>query len=68
MRRVQDAACGGQLPQPVPHDADYNTHRLCLNAGEPVFDLQVNASDIEWLRWIFDALDGKRTSWLSHRE
>lgn len=28
----------------------------------------VNDTDLEWLRWIFDALDGKETSWLSRRQ
>jgi hypothetical protein len=41
-----------------------NTHRICIVAGE-VIDLQVNGTDLEWFRWIFDALDGKATSWLS---
>jgi len=27
--------------------------------------MQVNATDLEWFRWVFDALDGKITSWLS---
>lgn len=73
-RRVTDAACGGELPKPEPHDGDLNTHRVCVNAPQDpeakpgaIFDLQVNASDLDWLRWIFDALDGKETSWLSKR-
>lgn len=71
-RRVMDGACGGQLPLPEPHGADFNTHRFCINkdleAGiAEVFDLQVNETDLDWFRWIFDALDGKRTSWLSRR-
>ncbi len=65
-RRSQDALCGGRLPKPVPHDGDENTHRLCIRAGE-VFDLQVNATDLGYFRWILDALDGKKTSWLSRR-
>ena len=63
-RRSQDALCGGRLPKPEPHDGDENTHRLCIKAGE-VFDLQVNKTDLGYFRWIFDALDGKKTSWLS---
>ncbi len=73
-RRVTDAACGGELPVPEPHDGDTNTHRLCMNADQDpkapksqVWSLQVNASDLDWLRWVFDALDGKETSWLSRR-
>lgn len=64
LRRIQDSFCGGKLPSPEPHGGDMNTHRLCINA-EGVFDLQVNASDLDWFRWVFDAIDGKRTSWLS---
>lgn len=69
-RRVMDSICGGELPEPAPHDADFNTRRMCLNGAADdggVFDLQVNRTDLEWLRWIFDALDEKRTSWLSRR-
>lgn len=66
-RRSMDAICGGELPTSADHDGTPNTHRLCINAGEPVFDLQVNATDTDWLRWILDALDGKETSWLSLR-
>lgn len=25
----------------------------------------MSAADLDWMRWVFDALDGKRTSWLS---
>ena len=67
-----DALCGGQLPQPVDHDGVPNTHRLCINesqkpdvARSEIFDLQVNATDLDWMRWVLDALDGKKTSWLS---
>ena len=67
LRRAMDHLCGGQLPKPEPHDGDVNTQRICINAGLPVFDLQVNHSDLDWLRWIFDALDGKATSSLSKR-
>jgi hypothetical protein len=52
------------LPKPEPHDGDVNTHRICINAGEPIFDLQVNASDLLWFRYIFDALDGRSTSFV----
>jgi len=66
-RRVQDHICGGNLPEPVPHEGDLNKYRICLNhvlAFPEVFDLQVNDSDLDWFRWIFNALDGKATSWL----
>jgi hypothetical protein len=68
-RRAMDSICGGELPEPEPHLGDSNTHRVCLNGvieGE-IFDLQVNATDLGWFRWIFDALDGLETSWLSER-
>lgn len=67
-RRAMDSICGGELPEPEPHGADENTHRFCLNCYDhsgDVFDLQVNAGDLGWFRWIFDALDGLETSWLS---
>ncbi len=70
-RRVAlDNACVGALPEPVPHDNDFNHYRICLNRVLPnneVFDLQVNNTDLDWFRWLFDALDGKQTSWLSKR-
>jgi len=69
-RRAMDDICGGELPVPIPHDGVDNTHRLCMNGladDGGVFDLRVNSTDLDWLRWILDALDGKRTSWLSER-
>lgn len=69
-RRVQDAMCCGDLPEPAPHDGDENIYRICLNGAADnggVFDLQVNDTDLGYFRWIFDALDGKATSWLSRR-
>jgi hypothetical protein len=59
--------CGGVLSKPVPHDGGINTHRLCIHFHDDAstIDLQVNESDMEWLRWIVDALDGRTTSWLS---
>jgi len=64
LRRVQDSICGGGLPVPEPHCGDMNTHRICIKTKE-VFDLQVNVSDLDWFRWVFDAIDGKKTSGLS---
>jgi hypothetical protein len=65
-----DSTCAGHLPRPVPHASDFNHYRLCMNGALPngeVFDLQVNDTDLEWFRWMFDALDGKKTSWLSRK-
>lgn len=64
LRRAMDNLCGGKLAVPEPHDGDWNTHRLCIKT-DGVFDLQVNTNDLDWFRWIFDAVDGKKTSWLS---
>lgn len=46
--RTMDSACCGQLPEPAPHDDDFNDHRLCLNGvadSGGVLDLQINRSD-----------------------
>ncbi len=71
-RRVQDAFCCGDLPEPVPHNADFNHYRICFCGAEKYQEdgfsgeyYQVNNTDLGYLRWIFDALDGKKTSWLS---
>ena len=68
-RRAHDSVCGGELPEPAQHNGDFNTHRVCLREDDNgrIADYQVNATDLEWFRWIFDALDGKATSWLSKR-
>ncbi|KKM65079.1 hypothetical protein LCGC14_1494830 [marine sediment metagenome] len=66
-RRVQDALCGGHLLEPIPHDGDMNDHRICLHSEGRVDDFQVNNTDLGWLRWVLDALDGQSTSWLSRR-
>ena len=65
-RRVMDSLCGGRLPEPVPHAGDFNTVRICFNddltPDVPVMPIMFNESDLNWLRWIFDALDGRSTS------
>ena len=69
-RRAMDNICGGELPEKQPHDGGFNDYRFCLNGAAEnggVFDLMVNDTDLGWFRWIFDALDGKTTSWLSKR-
>jgi len=50
-RRAVDHLCVGKLPHPEPHDGDFNTHRLCINA-EPIFDLQINNADAGWFRYV----------------
>lgn len=65
--RVMDDMCGGRLPAPEPHDSDENTMRLCLNGADKdggVFDLQVNRSDLWWLRKMFDEMEAEREGWL----
>lgn len=65
-----DSICGGELPKPEPHDGDFNTHRVCTvfnDEPKTVLDLQVNKTDLDWFRWVYDALDGEKTSWLSNR-
>ena len=66
-RRVMDAICGGELATPEPHDGGLNTHRVCTQTDQ-VIDLQVNETDLEWFRWVYDALDGRQSSWLSRRQ
>ncbi len=74
-RRVQDAFCGGNLPKPEPHNADFNIYRICFCGSEDYrvkgFEGEfylVNDTDLGYIRWILDALDGKKTSWLSKIE
>lgn len=73
-RRAMDAICAGRLTAPIPHDGVMNTHRICINQVQDpdaskslIFDLQVNANDLDYFRWIFDSIDKKETSWLSRR-
>lgn len=71
-RRVMDSLCGGYLPQPIPHAGDFNTFRVCFNDDEtpdiPVLPIMFNKSDLNWLRWIFDALDGRDTSFVGTKQ
>lgn len=56
-KRAMDSMCCGRLPEPSPHGADFNTHRLCLNGASDdggVFDLQINKTDVWWLGWIME--------------
>lgn len=71
-RRAMDSICGGELPEPIPHAGDCNTFRFCVNDDETpdasVLPLLVNRSDLNWFRWIFDALDGRQTSFVGTTE
>lgn len=64
-RRVQDSICGGHLPKPEPHDEAENIYRICTNASGRIESLKLNNTDLGYFRWVFDALDGLKTSWLS---
>ncbi len=75
-RRGMNLLCGGELPEPQSHGKieGINTHRFCIRAPRQdnieqydLTDLQLNADDLDWFRWIFDALDGKMPSWLSKK-
>lgn len=64
-RRVMDSICGGELPEPILHAGDLNTFRICLNDDEvadvPVLPILINKGDLNWFRWVLDALDGRHT-------
>lgn len=64
VRSAQGSMCGGQLPEPTEHAGGVNTHHFCLSEGGDSC-YEVNDTDLEFFRWIFDALDGKITSWMS---
>lgn len=72
LRQSQGNMCGGKLLLPQTHppitNVPCNTNRFCMNADGDVIDFQVHHEDLEGLRWIFDAIDGKKTSWRSKRE
>ena len=64
LRSSQGIMCGGKLPEPTEHNGGINTHHFCLMEGRESC-YEVNEGDLDFFRWIFDALDGKVTSWLS---
>lgn len=68
-RHGDNVICGGILPEPADHGKckKVNDKRICFKPFDDnaVIDYQVNDADLEWFRWIFDALDGKKTSWMS---
>lgn len=50
-------ACGGELPEAVYHGETSNTHRLCIKPSDDApFDLQLNKTDIWYLKRILGAL------------
>jgi len=75
-RRAMDSLCGGMLPKEVKETDQFdqlhvNDMRVCLNEthqpppNHKIVDFKVNDGDLDWFRFVFDALDGKETSWLS---
>lgn len=77
-RRAMDSMCGGELPAEVKETDEFkqlhiNDLRVCLNEthqpppNAKIIDFMVNDSDLDWFRFVYDALDGKKTSWLSTR-
>lgn len=64
------AICSGKLPKPDPHEEGFNTYQLCFlfignkekHSPAEAFAMRVNDLDLDLLRWVFDALDGKKTS------
>jgi len=65
-KRHQDSLCGGWLSPPQEHNGDFNHYRFCIRFDDDqVIDIQVNDSDLQYFRSIFDVLDGKKTSWLT---
>ncbi len=71
-RRVMDSLCGGSLEYPIPHAGDVNIFRVCFNDDEtpavPALPIMFNATDLNWLRWIFDALDGRETGFVGTKQ
>lgn len=64
IRSSEGLMCGGLLPEPTEHNGGINTYHFCLNSDYGSC-YEVNDTDLERFRWIFDGLDEKRTSWLS---
>jgi ribosomal-protein-alanine N-acetyltransferase len=57
----QSMVCGGRMVGLVPHDDDFNTHRLCIleeEDSDKVFDLQVNKNDCFLLSKVIATLHG----------
>ena len=50
--------CGGQLPEPLPHERDNNTMRLCLKQfdSDDATVFEINHSDILWIERVLYAL------------
>jgi len=69
-RISQDKICGGELLEPQSHnsgDPPINIYRFCLRDILPnneTFDFVVHNQDIESMRWVFDSLNEKKTSWM----
>lgn len=56
---TQNAICSGELPQPVPHGNDENTHRWCFDereTGHGIHDMMINKSDAWWMSLHLDKI------------
>jgi len=56
-RCLQVLMCVGELPKPVKHHNDFNTHRLCIDTretGHGIFDLRINKSDAYGIKLLTD--------------
>ena len=54
----QDKMCCGELPEKVPHDDGFNTHRFCMDTretGHGIFDLQINWGDAWNMKRVLNA-------------
>lgn len=70
VEQVADKMCCGRPPKPVMHDVVANDMRLCLyfESTEEVFNVAIDKVDLDWFRYLFDRLDGQRTSTVWKRE
>jgi hypothetical protein len=52
------------------HDAVANNMRLCLyfESTKEIFNVAIDRVDLDWFRYLFDRLDGQRTSTVWERE
>lgn len=76
LNRIEEVLCVGKLQVSETHGGDKNSHRICFNPegnveknlkpGQHIFDLQINKSDCDAIRFMLDKVDGKKTSWRSN--
>jgi len=62
-RCLQEKMCVGELPEPVKHHNDFNTHRLCIDTretGHGIFDLRINKSDAYGIKLLTDIVKNSK--------